>query len=225
MKMLPLGNNDKPKMRAFRSRYKPTQDERVIYNFNDGTYMCFDWGKDNEYCVFVRSAQGLNFCPLDKDYFKYAQDLARICTNWKLYMGFLNVYTRVQPHQKDVMPEHIDFIAQVSLEYAWIEKEVFLLFMILYAAMIAEENWNDGKTYIGKEIKKVGMFKALIANVDPKEASDILRKTPWKQIHKESIEQDCIIENLTDKGREIKKWQRNPTNQSLSLNGQAESVS
>ena len=212
MKALPLNSIGGPRLKCPTSKYLPTESETKIALYDDGTYLCFDHGGFDNYCVFIRSKDGLNLCPHDQDYFRFARELGDLCSNrGEIFWAFMNAYAHIQDFQPEANPQDIEELEKRAKEFGHIQKEVFLFLTIMYATMIAEENWRGGKTLLGRDVKKVGIFKVLVEDCDPKVASDSLREADWNSILAESLRQNIILRNLTDKGKEMDKWRRQPT--------------
>jgi hypothetical protein len=68
----------------------------------------------------------------------------------------------------------------VSGDYQEDRQKVEILFTILYAAFISEE--NKATTKLGKRIKFLGIHQILIEGISPEIAAHFSRGMPWQNI-------------------------------------------
>lgn len=76
----------------------------------------------------------------------------------------------------------LNYISLVSQEYLGDRVKVEILFTILYAAFISEE--NKANTKFGKRIKLLGIYQVLIGGIAPEIAANFSRGMHWQNISK-----------------------------------------
>ena len=152
----------------------------LIKKFDDGSTISFGPGKFDEFCIHFVCSDGRKYFPKDHEYFKQLQILGDQEGREKIYYEFIEIFDRTG---KDIDKDVISHIKKISLKYVndfrWVER----LYMILYAAMVAEE--NKANTQVGKRIKRLGVHQVLIENVDSEIAANFSRGMTAGQIDRE----------------------------------------
>ena len=150
---------------------------KLIKRFPDGSFLEYDRGCFDDWCVYLTDASGNCTPPRDTDYFTQLKNLAeRFCPD-KVYSDYVQVYDLTG---KQVSEEVLESITHLSEEYGASANQVDIIFSILYMAMIAEEN-KEG-TRLGKRIKRLGIHKLLIEDVAVREAANFMRGMGWRDI-------------------------------------------
>jgi len=146
----------------------------------NGSKISFGRGRFDEWCIYVERVTEEDekyFFPLDSWYFT---ELARIDTQQPgPYEDFVKIYDMTT---KDIDDNVIKLIRELSVKYDESDL-VELIYGILYAGMIAEEN-KEG-TKLGKRIKRLGMYQTLVDKIDPNEAANFSRGMRWQKIDEE----------------------------------------
>jgi hypothetical protein len=83
---------------------------------------------------------------------------------------------------KEINKKILDYISLVSEEYLEDRTKVEILFTILYAAFISEENKTHTK--LGKRIKLLGIHQILFESKSPEDAANFSKGMPWRDISK-----------------------------------------
>lgn len=148
-----------------------------IKQFGDGSFLEYDRGKFDEWCVYLTRGNGAPYAPKDKDYFKQLQQYAREYGTKRIYGDYVKVYALVG---KSVKREDLDYITSISQGYAKDAVEIDILYSTLYMAMIAEERKKN--TYLGKRIKRLGIHVLLMEGKDVNYAADFMRRMGWREI-------------------------------------------
>lgn len=78
---------------------------RRIKQFADGSFLEYDQGKFDEWCVYLTRGNGAPYAPKDKDYFKQLQQYARAYGTKRIYGDYVKVYALVG---KSVKREDLD---------------------------------------------------------------------------------------------------------------------
>lgn len=150
---------------------------RHLLTTTDGNIISFGDGRFDEWCIYVQMVDakpGEYLFPLDSWYFT---ELARINeVEPEVYEDFLKFYNLTDKDINTLAIKLIPILAQKYTEKNLVE----LLYSIIYAGMIAEEN-KDG-TKLGKRIKRLGMYQTLVEKMDPKLAADFSRGMKWQEI-------------------------------------------
>lgn len=156
--------------------YMPTK--RLFMNLTDGTTIYFGRGKFDDWCIYVYLPnEETPFFPLDSWYFERLQHIG-VAT---LYPDFIKIY-KLTSWRSSIFVKQL--IKQLSKKYEQ-RTLVELVFAILYAGMIAEENKEN--SILGKRIKRLGVHQVLIDNFDAQIAANFSRGMPWQDIEKECL--------------------------------------
>ena len=148
-----------------------------IANFDNGTYLEFDTGNFDDYCVYIYASDGTRKAPLDSDYFADLRELAnRHSTNkvWKDFLGLYNITT------KKLEMAVARYIETTTEAYGSDSQLMKRCLYILYAGMIAENNKLNTK--LGKRIKRLGLHTLLIDGKSIDYSVSFMRGMSWKDI-------------------------------------------
>jgi len=151
---------------------------RKIKSFEDGTYLAYDEGNFDNWCVYLVDLDGQKIAPLDIDYLQMLFELAIDYGNNKVYDDFINVYHSTTPNiSEKVLLE----ITECSRSYG-IHKamKVDKLFTTLYMAMVSEENYPN--TRLGKRIKHLAVYEMLYGGRTVEDAANFMRGMQWRDI-------------------------------------------
>ena len=146
----------------------------------DGALVEFDRVKFDDWCVYLSLPGQARVAPRDVDYFADLQRLAHAHGAFRLYEDFVAVYARTQAETQAGV---LAWITGLSAAYGSDAHEVDRLLTILYAGMVAEENKADGP--LGKRIKRLGLYQALIEGMPAEEAAQYSRNVDAKRLDKE----------------------------------------
>ena len=150
---------------------------QIIKTFPDGSFLEYDRGGFDDWCVYRTSASGNRRPPRDTDYFTQLKELAERFGTEKVYSDYVKVYDLTG---KQVDRDSLEKISILSKEYGASATQVDTIFSILYMAMIAEE--RKAGTRLGKRIKRLGIHKLLIENIPVREAANFMRGMGWRDI-------------------------------------------
>lgn len=150
---------------------------QLIKHFPDGSFLEYDRGGFDDWCVYLIDASGKRKPPRDIDYFAQLRSLAERFGTDKVYNDYVKVYELTG---KQVSKADLDCISRLSEEYGASANQVDTIFSILYMAMIAEE--RKAGTRLGKRIKRLGIHKLLIENIPVREAANFMRGMGWRDI-------------------------------------------
>jgi len=146
-------------------------------DLKDGSYLYYDKGKFDKWCVYQVDSNGLRKAPKDVDYFQELYEYCDIFENEEIYDDFVKIYDLTTNQiNADVIVE----IRNLSQKYGKFEDEIFRIFSTIYMGMIAEENKKNTK--LGKRIKRLGMYYLLIKNELPEYCSTFMTGKGWKEI-------------------------------------------
>ena len=171
---------------------------QLIKTFSDGSFIEYDRGSFDAWCVYFTSPSGRRNPPRDTDYFAQLKDLARRYGANRLYEDYVTVYNWTG---KRVDNNTLAAITQLSYAYGEDALTVDIIFSILYVAMIAEE--NKANTKLGKRIKRLGIYVLLLEDKPVSHAANFMRGKGWRDIAR-----DCN-ERLTIKSQaKIVNWRK-----------------
>jgi len=150
---------------------------KMIKEFNDGSYLEYDRGSFDDWCVYLTKTDGTRKPPRDTDYFQQLKELSNTYGSDQVYKDYVKVYELTG---KSVDDNVLNEISEISNKYGEDSLEVDIIFSILYMAMIAEE--NKAFTRLGKRIKRLGIYKLLIENNSVQQSANFMRGMGWREI-------------------------------------------
>ena len=150
---------------------------QLIKEFENGTFLEYDRGGFDDWCVYFTDTNGTRKPPRDVDYFKQLTELAEKYSVEKVYTDYVQVYNLTG---KEVEQPALAEISRISASYGRYALDVDIIFSILYMAMIAEE--RKKYTRLGKRIKRLGIYKLLIEKRSVYEAANFMRGMGWRDI-------------------------------------------
>jgi hypothetical protein len=151
---------------------------QLIKVFDDASYIEYDRGSFDKWCVYEVRPNGYRRPPRDIDYFQTLKDLAEKYGANRVYHDFTKVYTWTD---KYLSQRTLGLITELSQEYD--EEDVVTVdktFSIIYCGMIAEEQKKNTK--LGKKIKRLGIHVLLIDNETVGYAANFMRGMGWQEI-------------------------------------------
>lgn len=148
-----------------------------IKTFSNGSYLEYDRGKFDDWCVYLTQANGNRRPPRDMDYFTDLQELSAKYGVERVYGDFVRVYDMTG---KQVNNRTLEVISQIAEGYGFDSPKVDTIFSILYMAMIAEEQKRN--TRLGKRIKRLGIYVLLIEKRTVLYSTSFMRGMDWHEI-------------------------------------------
>lgn len=176
-------------------------NKNIIQTFEDGTSLEFDEGAFDEWCIYLKTSKDelySKFCirtphgyaPKDEKYFDEIANFAQIHSIEKVYSDFVKVYDNTKT---SVEPHVLDLISDISKDYGQDSIEIEILFCILHAGMVAEE--NKKRSVLGKRIKRLGIHQLLMDEkpLTAKEAANFSRgkSARWSKNGNLSLNDEC----------------------------------
>lgn len=150
---------------------------QLIKSFSDGSFLEYDRGGFDDWCVyFTRRNEGRQ-PPRDVDYFGQLKNLANKYGARRIYRDYVRVYDMTKRY---VEKSALVMISRIAAQYESDALEVDVVFSILYMAMIAEERKKF--TRLGKRIKRLGIYMLLMENRGAGEAAGFTRGMGWRDI-------------------------------------------
>lgn len=152
--------------------------EKLI-EFSDGSYLTFDDGKFDSWCVYLRMPNGESWIPKDVEYFEWLVEYGKQYGSNKIYNDFIKFYDVTTQEVEESVKRIID---EISLSYGDDREMMKKIFSIIYMAMIAENNKKNTK--LGKRIKRLGIYCLLVKGYDAKQAASFMRHMKAYEIDK-----------------------------------------
>ena len=152
---------------------------RFIRSFSNGQSLEYDWGGFDSWCIFIRNSDQSRNPPRDIEYFSNLVELGKIYGCPRIYSDLKKIYVLTG---KQIDEKVINYISLVSDEYEEDQLKVEILFSIIYAAFIAEE--NKARTKLGKRIKFLGIYQILVEGIVPEIAVNFSKGMTWQNISK-----------------------------------------
>ena len=148
-----------------------------VKDFPDGTFLEYDEGKFDKWCVYMNESNGTRRPPSDIDYFAKLRNFAEKYGADRIYQDFVKIYDWVG---NDVNVADLKRITHMAADYGNDALELDKIFSILYMAMIAEEKKEHTK--LGKRIKRLGVHMLLMENETVQQAANFMRGMNWHDI-------------------------------------------
>lgn len=148
-----------------------------IKRFQDRSYLEYDRGKFDEWCVYLTHPDGSHRPPRDVDYFADLKALSEKYGTNRVYQDYVRVYEMTN---KQVSEQVLKFISQLAERYGIDALKVDIIFSVLYLAMIAEE--QKQYTQLGKRIKRLGIHALLIEKRSVQDSANFMRGMGWREI-------------------------------------------
>lgn len=150
---------------------------QLIKRFSDGSFLEYDRGSFDDWCVYLTNTYGNRKPPRDTDYFRQLKELADKYGAESVYRDYVRVYNLTG---KQVERPALMAISKIAASYGSDALAVDVIFSILYMAMIAEEQKKN--THLGKRIKRLGIHALLIEGRGVGEAANFMRGMAWQKI-------------------------------------------
>lgn len=128
----------------------------MIRQCGDGTTLRFGPGRFDGWCVLLSNDRVVNYAPTDRDYFTRMQQLASRHGAPAVYRDFVQIYDRTTA---TLDPAVLALITHLAGRYAADAARAEVLFSILYATMVAEE--NKRRAVLKKRIKRLAVHQLL----------------------------------------------------------------
>lgn len=148
-----------------------------LNQFRNGGFIAFDKGSFDEWCVYVIKPGGERFAPTDVQYFSRLKKLGEKYGAQIIYHDFVTIFNRTTPNPQ---PDVFELISVLSDFYNGDALEMEILFNVLYAGMIAEENKKNA--ILKKRVKRLGMHQVLIDGMEPEEAARFSKGIKWQEL-------------------------------------------
>lgn len=150
---------------------------KLIKSFADGSFLEYDRGSFDDWCVYLSNSDGVRRPPRDIDYFRQLKQYAQKYSVERIYGDYVRVYALTGKAIDTIV---LSDITNISNAYGEDATALDVIFSILYMAMIAEERKKN--TRLGKRIKRLGIHVLLIENRDVMEAANFMRGMGWREI-------------------------------------------
>lgn len=149
---------------------------RLVKKFPDGSFLEYDRGKIDSWCVYMTNPDGVRRPPLDRDYFNELKALADEYGAERVYRDFVDIYDSTT---RDIDENVLKHITQMAATYGD-PLEVDKLFTTFYMAMTSEENYPNTK--LGRKIKRLAAYEILFGGRDVDNAVVFMKRMGWKEI-------------------------------------------
>lgn len=151
--------------------------KRLIKTFNDGSFLEYDRGGIDDWCVYMTNPSGVRRPPLDRDYFTELKNLADRYGVDRVYSDFVEIYDATS---KEINNDVLNRITEIADGYGPDSLSVDKLFTTFYMAMTSEENYPGTK--LGRRIKRLAAFEILHNNRPVPDAVVFMKKMKWREI-------------------------------------------
>lgn len=152
----------------------------LIKEFADGTKLEYDQGAFDSWCVYLTRSGQPRYAPKDIQYFQQLIDFADKYSTSSIYVDFVTIFHMTDKHLKKSVLAKISSLAD---KYQEDSLEINILYCIIYAGMVAEENKEH--TRLGKRVKRLGIHQVLFEDFPPDKAANFSKGKPWRDIEME----------------------------------------
>ena len=152
---------------------------KLIKQFQDGSFLEYDKGSFDSWCVYLTKKNGSRRAPKDSDYFNELKSMASVYGVQKVYDDYVCIYEMTGTQVEERVFSKISAIAD---SYGQDALPMDILFSVLYMAMIAEE--QRANTRLGKRIKRLGIHVMLIEGYSVSNAATFMTGMGWRDIDK-----------------------------------------
>jgi len=150
---------------------------RVIRTFADGSVLEYDRGKFDSWCVFLTRPTKARYAPLDIQYFADIVDYAVHFSPKLIYQDFTTIYNATT---KQIEESTLGLIHDLTQKYGTDALEIEIIFTIIYAGMVAEQNKQFTK--LGKRVKRLGIHQVIFDKMLPGQAANFSKGKGWRDI-------------------------------------------
>lgn len=153
---------------------------RIVKKFSDGSFLEYDKGAFDDWCVYLNRPNITRYAPKDYQYFKRLSEYALKYGANVLYQDFVEIYNLTTSKLEDAVFEYID---KLCMKYGSDEIDIAIDFSIIYMGMVAEE--NKAFTKLGKRVKRLGVHQVLMDKLHYNVAANFSRGKKWYDISEE----------------------------------------
>ena len=146
-----------------------------VTTFSDGSFLEYDSGKFDNWCVYLTRPGRGRVAPRDFEYFARLKAYAAKYGKQLLYNDFVDIYTMTT---KTLSSEVFSQIVKLSAKYGDDSLSVAIDFSIIYMGMIAEENKQNA--ILGKKVKRLGVYQVIMEDYEPAVAANFSRGKKWR---------------------------------------------
>ena len=151
----------------------------LIKNLKNNRKLVFDKGRFDDLCIYVVEADGRKYASRDSIYFADLQGINRNYPDNKIYSDFVRIYEQTTSAIDENVLTLIDEIVDTYAESDRIIMEQW--FAAIYGGMIAEE--RKAGIVLRKRMKRLGMYRLLILNMNPVDAANSSRGKKAEEIN------------------------------------------
>ncbi|MBS7021193.1 MAG: hypothetical protein KH135_04970 [Firmicutes bacterium] len=140
----------------------------------NGRRLEFGPGKFDDFCVYYVNEKLEKKAPTDIQCFQVLKELSEVFDREEIYDDFVSIY---QFTKKEIREKDVIYIESFGQKYG---RKATFVFLVLYMAMIAEENKKNTK--LGKRIKRLGVHYLLIENHSVEESACFMKGLSAEEI-------------------------------------------
>jgi len=150
---------------------------RIIKTFTDESVLEYDDGKFDSWCVYLSRPTKPRYAPLDIQYFADIVKFAAQYSPTLVYQDFVTIYNATA---KQIDSTTLQLIHNLAQKYGNDALEIEIIFTIIYAGMVAEQNKQFTK--LGKRVKRLGVYQVLFESMTPGQAANFSKGKGWREI-------------------------------------------
>lgn len=149
----------------------------ITRTFSDGSFLEFDSGKFDAWCVYLTRPNQERYAPRDEIYFYDLLQFGNKHGARNIYDDFISIYDKAQI---DIDQSVFDHIHCISQKYGEDALEIEIIYAILYMGMVAENNKRNA--ILKKRVKRLGVHQVLIERFTPETAANFSKGKKWQDL-------------------------------------------
>ncbi|HEX7365966.1 MAG TPA: hypothetical protein VF273_02665 [Pelobium sp.] len=151
---------------------------RLVKDLQNNRSVIFDFGRFDDWCVYVVESDGRKKAPFDETYFTDLYNISLKYLPNKVYLDFVLIFE----HTTKIIDQAVlTLINQIVATYQEEDKVMIeQWFTVIYAGMIAEENKNFA--ILKKRVKRLGMHQVLVLKMPAIAAAKFSYNKKWRDL-------------------------------------------
>ena len=150
---------------------------KKVTTFTDGSFLEYDTGQFDKWCVYLTRPGNNRYAPRDYQYSDRLVKYGKKYGNSQIYEDYVFIYNKTT---KTLDANMFSEIVSLCSKYGDDQIEIAIDFSIIYMGMVAEENKEH--SILGKRIKRLGVYQVLMEKYQPNVAANFSRGKKWREL-------------------------------------------
>lgn len=149
-----------------------------VKTFKDGSFVYYDRGNFDDYCVNLKRNNQSVFAPRDYVYFQFFIDKAKVYGADKIYNDFCLIYNLTSDSVSNTILEKITTLSQSYNTEDQLDFDIW--FTVIYMGMVAEE--KKERAILKKKIKRLGFHQIMFDGFTANQAANFSRGKNFRDL-------------------------------------------